>query len=334
MIKVSVIVPVHNAERYLVKCIESLLNQTLEEMEIILIDDASTDSSGKICDEYAILHNNVRVLHINEKSVASARNAGIQVAAGEYIGFVDSDDYVHQDMFGAMYKEAISNDCDMVFCNTNEVDVNGSILNKRFAYLPVSMDISNADMRTYLCQVDSYKLLWFVCKSIFRRDLIVDNEISFLNGNIGEDTLFNLETILCSNKSRFINEYYYNYVQTPNSIIRGGYKDKFYEHLNNAYIDRKRISEKHNLKDYQSSLCDYSMSHSIIMLLSNEIKNTSNTKERIDTLRSIRNTEIVDEAFKYSSVFVIRNRIKWVVLLLKYRCYSLVDYLLHNLVKR
>ena len=99
MYKVTVVVPVYNVEKYLIRCIESLINQTLKEIEIILVNDGSKDKSGKICEKYALKYKNIKVIHQLNKGLSGARNTGIKIAQGEYVGFVDSDDYVEKDMF-------------------------------------------------------------------------------------------------------------------------------------------------------------------------------------------------------------------------------------------
>lgn len=97
MPKISIIVPVYNVEKYLRKCIDSILNQTFKDFELILIDDGSTDESGKICDEYNLKDNRIKVIHKENGGLSSARNAGLDIAQGEYIGFVDSDDWIESD---------------------------------------------------------------------------------------------------------------------------------------------------------------------------------------------------------------------------------------------
>ena len=99
MCKVSVVIPVYKVEKYLPKCIDSLLNQTLRDIEIILVDDGSPDKCGKICDLYAQADDRIKVIHKENGGLSDARNVGMKYATGEYLGFVDSDDYVTPDMF-------------------------------------------------------------------------------------------------------------------------------------------------------------------------------------------------------------------------------------------
>ena len=114
---ISVIVPVYNTEKYLDRCIQSILSQTYSNIEILLIDDGSTDSSGAICDKYAEQDSRVRVFHKANGGVSSARNMGLDKAKGTWFTFVDSDDWIDMDMYEQMYNAAIQNKVDMVCCD-------------------------------------------------------------------------------------------------------------------------------------------------------------------------------------------------------------------------
>ena len=114
---ISVIVPVYNVEKYLSRCIDSILNQTYKDYEIILIDDGSKDSSGKICDEYAKNHNNISVIHTKNRGLSAARNTGTENSHGEYITFVDSDDLISNSFLSDLYTLIVNNNADISLCN-------------------------------------------------------------------------------------------------------------------------------------------------------------------------------------------------------------------------
>ena len=120
-IKLSIIVTIYNREKYLEKCINSILNQTFNSFELILVNDGSTDRSADICDKYANLDSRVRVIHKKNGGVSSARNVGIDNSNGEYIGFVDSDDYIKDDMYEIMYTKAKEFLADIVICRCIDV---------------------------------------------------------------------------------------------------------------------------------------------------------------------------------------------------------------------
>ena len=113
---ISIIVPVYNVEQYLDDCLISIINQTYKNIEIILIDDGSTDKSGKICDEYAKKDSRIIVIHKENGGVSSARNAGLRIAKGAYIGFVDPDDWIAEDMYEVLYSNAKKYDADVSVC--------------------------------------------------------------------------------------------------------------------------------------------------------------------------------------------------------------------------
>lgn len=117
---ISVIVPVYNAEKYLPKCLDSILAQTYKKLEIILVDDGSTDNSGKICDEYALKDSRIKIIHKQNGGVSSARNVALSVAKGEYIGFVDSDDYIDKDMYEYLLELISYSNADIARCYVYE----------------------------------------------------------------------------------------------------------------------------------------------------------------------------------------------------------------------
>jgi glycosyltransferase involved in cell wall biosynthesis len=121
-IKVSVIIPVYNVEDYLEKCLDSVINQTLGDIEIICVNDGSTDNSPKILDRYAKLNSNIKVINKKNGGAGSARNFGLIHANGKYVGFVDSDDWISKDMYEKLYKNACEYDSDMVMCPIHVVD--------------------------------------------------------------------------------------------------------------------------------------------------------------------------------------------------------------------
>ena len=134
MPKVSVIVPIYNKEQYLEECVNSIQLQTLNELEIILVDDGSTDASGQICDRIAESDQRVVVVHTENAGVCAARNMGLKLATGEYIGFVDADDYVSTDMYQKMANIIDEINVDFVVCDHCRISENGHKENRTMAY--------------------------------------------------------------------------------------------------------------------------------------------------------------------------------------------------------
>ena len=200
--KVSVIVPVYNTERHLSKCLYSLINQSLQELEVIAVDDNSTDSSYKILKEFQRLYpNKIRVFHnIVNRGQAFSRNIGISIAKGEYIGFLDSDDYVNFEMYKSMYEGAKEN-------GFPEVVVTGLLFVNNDYYLENGFDFLHRSAGKVYDVLKNCEFVLMnspsVCNKIFRSDTVKDN--NFLNGKNWEDVafsyskLFNASKVLCFN---------------------------------------------------------------------------------------------------------------------------------------
>lgn len=123
---ISVIIPVYNIEKYIFKCLSSVASQKYTNLEIIVVDDGSTDNSGEICDMFAAGDNRIKIIHQKNAGLSAARNAGIDASKGEYIGFIDGDDYIDKMMYYEMIHIIEQNDADMVICDYESVDENGN----------------------------------------------------------------------------------------------------------------------------------------------------------------------------------------------------------------
>lgn len=178
MKKISVIVPIYNIEKYLNRMLESLINQSYKNLEIILIDDGSCDSSGDICDEYKKKDDRIKVIHKTNEGVSKVRNLGIKLATGDYIGFVDSDDVIDKDMYKKLYENMISNNCDISVCNycTFAVEPSFEYYNK----------IKIFDKKDALNDIISDGIITnFLWNKLFKKNIF--NNIKFPKGKIYED---------------------------------------------------------------------------------------------------------------------------------------------------
>lgn len=211
IIKLSVIIPVFNGEKTIERCIDSILNQTLGEIEIIAVNDGSADATGEILKRYG---NKIKVITINHGGQGIARNAGMDAASGKYIGFVDADDYIEKEMYSEMYARAEKNGAQAVQCGVAVVE-NGL---KRPLY----------SVNEHLCVItkkDEYfgeylfsnKHSYECCNKIFLAEFLRANNIRFeANSRVyAEDLLFNLDAALALERVYFIPQTYYNYVSAP-----------------------------------------------------------------------------------------------------------------------
>jgi len=215
--KISIIVPVYKVEKYIHKCVDSILNQTFKEFELILVDDGSPDNCGNICDEYVNKDERVKVIHKENGGLSSARNAGIDIAKGEYIGFVDSDDYIEPDMYEILYKVSKENKCDIVSCSSIIHYPNRKVINGGHGII-----IHNKEdaMKTMLEGKLYDEVVWV---KLFKKSVIGD--IRFPIGRIYEDTAFTYKVIDRARKVGAIGEAKYNYIKHENSIMSNAIKD-------------------------------------------------------------------------------------------------------------
>ena len=227
--KISVIVPIYKVEKYLNKCIDSIINQTYKNLEIILVDDGSPDDCGKICDEYAKKDSRIKVIHKENGGLSSARNSGLDIATGNYIGFVDSDDWIDIDMYETMMKYAISQKADIIRCGIH-IHENGKIFDE------VNSDIDlNKDMDVKIKELIDGGILqgaaWNKLYKKFFFDDIRYDETIFRN----EDSLASYYILKKAKKVIAIKECKYNYLIRQGSIIMSG--------LNLASFDMIRIAK-------------------------------------------------------------------------------------------
>lgn len=205
MIGISVIVPVYNIEEYLPKCIESVLMQTYKSFELILVDDGSTDNSGKICDEYAAMDSRIIVIHKLNGGQSSARNIGIDIARGEWISFVDGDDWIEPEMYQDMLSIAESDD-DFICCSHYDVydgdrnmTYNSTSVVNRFSKKQIFDELFSSN---HLIRFEAWNKL-------FRRSVI--NEIRFKEGQLYEEVYFDRMVFLRSRQCVCLDIPYYNY---------------------------------------------------------------------------------------------------------------------------
>ncbi len=213
-IKVSIIVPVYNVELYLEKCLLSLVNQTLQEIEILVVNDGSKDQSQKIIEKFQQKFSNKIFGFIKENGgLSDARNFGIDKAKGKYIGFVDSDDYVSETMFEEMYNLAVKHNAEMSICNLQKVDENGNVTQK-LTQLP---DFPEKIVLENNLSVFS-DISYFACNKLFRRDLF--NEKRFKKGIHFEDIELIPQLLLKCKTLAFTPGYHYQYLERQDSISK------------------------------------------------------------------------------------------------------------------
>lgn len=205
--KISVIVPVFNMEQYLKRCMASLLNQTYQNLEIILVDDGSTDNSPKLCDEYADTDDRVKVIHKTNGGLSDARNAGLLIATGDYIGYVDSDDWIEPQMYQKMYEACKKNNAQIAVCKYANI-----IQGKRIDNGTKLEKVLTRDelLKIYIAGDEQCVIYNSVWSKLFLRN-IVENE-TFPVGHNSEDIMYTTKAFCKVDKAVYIDECFYNYV--------------------------------------------------------------------------------------------------------------------------
>ena len=212
MISVSVLVPVYNAQKYLERCVDSIFGQTFTDYELILIDDGSTDDSGKMCDDYARSNPQVRVIHQTNQGVSAARQAGLDAATGEYVIFADPDDWVEPTMLEELFEVAINNDADVVLC---DFWINSSAAEGDRKY----QNLRTLSSDSVLSQLISGELHGFTWNKLYRSSCLRKHHVTFPQGiNYSEDLWFNCKLFLNHDvKVAYLQKPFYHYDYYTNS---------------------------------------------------------------------------------------------------------------------
>ena len=263
--KVSVIVPVYNVEKYLDKCLNSLVNQTLKDMEIIIVNDGSKDKSQEIINKYAKKYKNIISIIKENGGVSEARNLGLKKASGEYIGFLDSDDWVEKDMYEKMYKKAISEHFDVVACDTEAIYPNEKTY--------ISSNIKDDNVSNKELMIDAYAVIW---NKIYKKEVI--DGIEFKKGmNFCEDVEFLYMVYSKIKTIGVLKEPLHNYLQREGSLTYV-YDKKLYQ-LIDAMDDVIKFYKDNNLYDEYKSELEYTYVRYLYATFIKRIAKTKNKKE-------------------------------------------------------
>ena len=224
--KYSVIIPVYNVEKYIDRCLKSIISQNYDDLEIIVVDNGSTDSSGSICDTYANEHSNISVYHIENHGVGSARNFGLSKARGEFIYFVDSDDYLVGNLF-ADFADKLVLDLDLaVFSYYDSFEEDLTEKQRTEKSLPFKGNYDKDGFIKIFKELFLSNMLYTVWNKIYRREFLLENNFSFEQYELGEDVRFNLDVYREVNKIYLSQDSYYVYVTGRKGSAMSGYIPK------------------------------------------------------------------------------------------------------------
>ena len=293
MIKVSVIVPVYNVEKYLAKCLDSLVNQTLKDIEIIVVNDGSTDDSQKIIDKYSKKYKQIKAYKKENGGLSSARNYGLKKVSGEYIAFVDSDDYVDKKMLEIMYQKITTDKLDIIACDILNVYENGKKESIKSNY-----HFSSDNVKNYLLAPAA------ACNKLYSSKLI--DKINFKKGIYYEDLELIPKLVKYTNKIGFIEKDLYFYFQRNGSQMR---ELKFCDNLLDIFTvlesNKKELYTKykeeveymyitHLLRTATLRFLDYPNTDIYLKKINNEIKNNfPNWNKNIYLKKSSLKTKVI-----------------------------------------
>ena len=220
--KVSIIIPVYNVEKYIYDCVDRVLTQTLQDIEIILVDDGSCDNSGKICDDYAKKDKRVKVIHQVNGKQGKARNEGVKIATGEYIGFVDGDDCISSYMYEELYNKAKATDADIVMCDYYRFLGPGRVSSKksRIDKIFLKKDVFNMNSLPYTLNRRNFFCIAVCWNKLFKRDFYLKN-LKFPENIIFEDSPVMFDAFVKAEKISVVNKklYYYRVNRQDSSSV-------------------------------------------------------------------------------------------------------------------
>lgn len=239
---ISIVVPIYNVENYLKKCVETIIGQTYKNLEIILVDDGSTDNSGKICDEMKEIDNRIRVIHKENGGLSDARNVGLDEAHGKYISFIDSDDYIDSNFIETLYKMCIENNAEIAQCNFRKVGYDFKDKEDE----KIETIVKNGKQMIYDIYSGKHMIYIVAWNKLYKTEIFGD--IRYPKGKINEDEATTYKLFYKANKVAVTNKKLYNDVYRKNSIMNSKYNIK---RLDAIWAFEKRIEFFEEKNEYK-----------------------------------------------------------------------------------
>lgn len=307
---ISVIIPIYNVEKYLHRCLDSVLAQTNRELEIILVNDGSTDQSPEICESYA--SQDARIKIINQKNVghSAARNAGMRIASGEYVCFIDSDDCIDQGMMQAYHEVAVLHEPDIITTNIFQYQKGNKMYTETKNNLPYETLLDKKLISTYFLQPfygSDLGILAAPWNKCYRKQLLIHNNLVFDETlKRSEDYWFNFYAFQKAVKAYCVNKAYYHYFSNSGSMIRSFREGQFQAFLNN----RKKLLREHENFDFPINWLELNnkFAHNIneLVLLEINVKGLAKAYKSISSY--LHNPEFL-EIYKNSNITSIHVRL-------------------------
>ncbi len=264
MIKVSIIIPVYGVEKYIKRCLESLINQTLKEIEIIIVNDGTKDNSMKICREYQSLDSRISIYEKENEGLGLTRNYGLKYAVGEYVAFLDSDDFIDIDFYEKLYNDAKKNNSDVCFTNYKIKKSDGTEFVSKRSNIPFEENVLDSKTVLYnIMQIPTKNqrrnfIGMSVWRSVYRKSLIDNNNILFCSERdfISEDIIFNIDFLSKASKVSFIKDTYYYYCENQQSLTHIYRKDRFEKHKILYNELKRKALELDDFENMEVGICN------------------------------------------------------------------------------
>ena len=255
MPEISVIVPVYKVEPYIHKCVDSILAQTFSDYELILVDDGSPDTCGNICDEYAKKDARIRVIHKENGGLSDARNAGMKIACGEYVIFIDSDDYIKPNFVEILYRACVSHKADVAMCGYVTVDEQGNNIKNYYPNEPQNIEVVTGRTLLHYFYKEDGVVNQVVWNKIYKKSLF--NKLKFQKGRYYEDGYIIAPLFWNVKKIAIVRNTLYYYVQRKNSIMNSKINTKKIIDSNDSYKYRIEFFKERSYLLYMKAIGDY-----------------------------------------------------------------------------
>jgi len=298
-IKVSIICITYNAPKLLERCLDSCINQTLNEIEIVLVNDGSSDNTDAICKQYAKKDDRINYFFKENGGASSAMNLGFKHVKGEYIHMLDGDDYMSKDLCEKSY--AVAKKLNLDLLNFGYAYEKNGVKENRHSIFPKNKLFDNNNFKELLKGKSfNSKLLWFTWMNLIKKDLLTnfnimhDEELA-----IGIDSTFNLECYINAKRIYSINDVLYYYVFNPSSLTQVNFKPNLTEDIISQFSIKLELYKKYNLTDidYKIDFARYYLQHSLLFILNNEENYKDGFKS--SRIKKIRALDMFDYCFKY-----------------------------------
>lgn len=287
--KISVIIPIYNTGRYLPECVESVRKQTLQDIEIILVDDESPDNAPQLCDEYARQDERVKVVHKKNGGLGFARNSGLDVAIGEYVSFIDSDDFISSNMMQTLYEVAKQYDADDVRSGT--IFYNNGKKTFRHDVNQTKVYRGSEEVKSFVFDLlgplpeesRDVKYMMSVCLALHKRSVIEENCVRFTSERktLSEDLIFDLDLFPKMNCIVCIPDCFYHYRMTPNSLTHTFSMEKYHKNASFFAAVEDRLQKNYDTEEYSLHFQRLKF-----LYLRTSIGNISNTTDSIIDIKN------------------------------------------------